>query len=168
MNRLFALLSMLFVTSLLSARTADSLVFHLWPNGAPESNGLAGPEVQLEGGRVTNVTDATLTVYPGYYPNGTAIIACPGGGYVRLAMSHEGYDMAEWMNKMGITFAVLKYRMPNGHAGVPLADAMQAMRIMRQHAAEWGVPAELLSTPMEATDGDLKTILSGTSNPQPN
>ena len=139
MNRLFALLSMIFVTSLLSARTADSLVFHLWPNGAPESNGLAGPEVQPDGGRVTNVTDATLTVYPGYYPNGTAIIACPGGGYVRLAMSHEGYDMAEWMNKMGITFAVLKYRMPNGHAGVPLADAMQAMRIMRQHAAEWGV-----------------------------
>ena len=143
MNRLFALWSMIFVTSLLSARTADSLVFHLWPNGAPESNGLTGPEVQLEGGRVANVTDATLTVYPGYYPNGTAIIACPGGGYVRLAMSHEGYDMAEWMNKMGMTFAVLKYRMPNGHAGVPLADAMQAMRIMRQHAAEWGVPAEL-------------------------
>ena len=62
MNRLFALLSMFFVTSLLSARTADSLVFHLWPNGTPESNGLTGPEVQLEGGRVANVTDATLTV----------------------------------------------------------------------------------------------------------
>jgi acetyl esterase/lipase len=54
-------------------------------------------------------------------------------------MSHEGHDMAAWMNTMGITYVVLKYRMPNGHNEVPLSDAEQAIRLVRQHAAEWGV-----------------------------
>lgn len=122
-----------------AAQAADSLVFKLWPNGAPEANGLSGPEQTLAGGRVANVSEPTLTVYKSFYPNGLAIIACPGGGYVRLAMNHEGRDMAKWMTQMGVTYGVLKYRMPNGHPAVPLDDAMQAMRIMKTHAAEWGV-----------------------------
>ena len=120
-------------------QAADSLVFKLWPNGAPESNGLTGPEQVVSGDRVSNVSEPTLTVYKSFYPNGLAIIACPGGGYVRLAMNHEGHDMSKWMTQMGVTYAVLKYRMPNGHHNVPLADAMQAMRIMKEHASEWGV-----------------------------
>lgn len=122
-----------------AASAADSLVFRLWPNGAPESNGITTPEVQMEAGRVGNVSDPVLIVYPCLYPNGTAVIMCPGGGYYRLAMAHEGTDMAQWFNRQSITYAVLKYRMPNGHANVPLSDAMQAMRIMRSHATDWGV-----------------------------
>lgn len=122
-----------------AVNAADSLVFKLWPNGAPESNGITTPEIKMEGGRVANISDPELIVFPGFYPNGTAVIMCPGGGYYRLAMAHEGTDMAQWFNRRGITYAVLKYRMPNGHPNVPLADAMQAMRIMRSHAAEWGV-----------------------------
>ncbi|MCI6618847.1 MAG: alpha/beta hydrolase, partial [Prevotella sp.] len=122
-----------------AAEAADSLVFKLWPNGAPEANGLSGPEQIVAGDRVTNVSEPTLTVYKSFYPNGLAIIACPGGGYVRLAMNHEGHDMAKWMTQMGVTYGVLKYRMPNGHPAVPLDDAMQAMRIMKAHASEWGV-----------------------------
>lgn len=133
---------LLFTLTLLStfaANAADSLVFRLWPNGAPESNGITTPEVPMEAGRVANISDPQLIVYPGFYPNGTAVIMCPGGGYYRLAMAHEGTDMAQWFNRRGITYAVLKYRMPNFHPNVPLADAMQAMLIMRSHAAEWGV-----------------------------
>jgi PelA/Pel-15E family pectate lyase len=117
----------------------DSLVIRLWPDGAPHSNGLSGPETDLGNGRIGNVSDPTLIVYRGFYPNGMAIINCPGGGYRRLAMYHEGYDMAEYMNKMGVTYAVLKYRMPNGHTEVPLEDIKQAMRIMKKYASEWGV-----------------------------
>ena len=62
---------------------------------------------------------------------------CPGGGYTRLAMEHEGHDMAQWFNTQGITYAVLKYRMPNGHSDIPLSDAHQAIRLMREHAKEW-------------------------------
>ena len=71
--------------------------------------------------------------------NGMAIVACPGGGYSHLAMAHEGKSMADWFNSQGITYAVLRYRMPNGHNEVPLSDSQQALRIMRQHAQEWNV-----------------------------
>ena len=81
--------------------------------------------------------EATLTVYPAARPNGQAIVACPGGAYCFLAMNHEGHDMAAWMNAQGITYAVLKYRLPNGQHDVPLSDVHQAMRLMREHATEW-------------------------------
>lgn len=55
---------------------------------------------------------------------------CPGGGYVKLCIDYEGYDMAKWFAANGITAAVLKYRMPNGHPEVPLEDVEQALRIM--------------------------------------
>lgn len=121
------------------AQQQQKIIINLWPNGAPTSNGLTGPEQQLENGRVGNITDPTLTVYPAKKGNGMAIITCPGGAYIRLAMNHEGYDMADWFNAQGITYAVLKYRMPNGHPEVPLNDVQQAIKLMRQHAAEWGV-----------------------------
>lgn len=117
----------------------QKIIIRLWPNGAPTNSGLSGPEQQLENGRVGNITDPTLTVYPAKKGNGMAIITCPGGAYIRLAMNHEGYDMADWFNAQGITYAVLKYRMPNGHPEVPLDDVQQAIKLMRQHAAEWGV-----------------------------
>lgn len=117
----------------------NPIVIDVWPNGAPNSNGLSGDEVWMDdGARVSNVTKPTLTVFPAKNPNGLAIVVCPGGGYVRLAMDHEGLDMADWMNNQGITYAVLKYRMPNGHHDVPLSDALEAIRIMKAHAKEWG------------------------------
>lgn len=111
----------------------------LWPDGAPNSNGITETEKVLQNGIVGNVTQPLLTVYFPEKSNGKAIVACPGGGYACVALGHEGHDMASWFNKMGITFAVLKYRMPNGHYDVPLSDAQQAIRIMRQHADEWNL-----------------------------
>ncbi|MEL5892551.1 alpha/beta hydrolase [Bacteroides sp. GD17] len=131
------ILSFLFVTTMLSAQKPVELL--LWPNGAPNSNGLTGTEEDLNGGRVANVVNPSITVYPAEKPNGMAIIMCPGGGYARLAMNHEGHDMAPWFNTQGITYVVLKYRMPNGNYEVPLSDAEQAIRLVREHAAEWGV-----------------------------
>ncbi len=64
---------------------------------------------------------------------------CPGGGYVRLSMANEGHRMADWFNAQGITYAVLKYRMPNGYHDVPVSDALEAIRIVRAHADEWGI-----------------------------
>lgn len=116
----------------------------LWPNGAPKENGLTGPEQPLENGRVANISRATLYIYPAPTPNAPAIIACPGGGYRRLAMNHEGHDMATWFNKQGITYAVLKYRMPNGDITIPISDALKAIRTLRERAAEWNIdPAKV-------------------------
>ena len=130
-------LSLLFATTMLSAQKPVELP--LWPDGAPNTNGLTGNQEDLEGGRVANVVNPSITVYRPAKPNGMAVIMCPGGGYGRLAMDHEGHNMAAWFTTQGITYAVLKYRMPNGHNEVPLSDSQQALRIMRQHAQEWNV-----------------------------
>ena len=126
-----------FLTTMLYAQNPIELP--LWPDGAPNTNGLTGTQEDLNGGLVANVVTPSITVYRHSCPNGMAIIMCPGGGYARLAMAHEGYDMAPWLNAQGITYIVLKYRMPNGHREVPLSDAEQAIRLVRQHAAEWNV-----------------------------
>lgn len=126
-----------FITTMLYAQNPIELP--LWPDGAPNTNGLTGTQEDLNGGLVANVVTSSITVYRPSCPNGMAIIMCPGGGYARLAMAHEGYDMAPWLNAQGITYIVLKYRMPNGHREVPLSDAEQAIRLVRQHAAEWNV-----------------------------
>lgn len=128
-------LSMLLISSVLLAQ--KPIEIKLWPNGAPNSNGITSAEKQIDASRVSDVTEPTITIYPASKPNGLAIVACPGGGYVRLATAHEGHDMAAWFNAQGITYAVLKYRMPNTHHDVPLSDALQAIRIMKQHAGEW-------------------------------
>ena len=131
------LMSLLAISTALSAQKPVEL--ELWPDGAPNSNGITTPEQKLENNRISNVSEPTLTVYPAAKPNGLAVVACPGGGYIRLAMNHEGHDMADWFNAQGITYAVLKYRMPNGHHDVPLSDAHQAIRLMREHANEWHI-----------------------------
>ena len=117
----------------------QKIEFQLWPNGAPNTNGIEAAETEVRANRPVNVTSPTLTVYLPKKNKGKAIVACPGGGYVHLAMDHEGHDMASRFNAQGIVYAVLKYRMPNEHDDVPLSDALQAIRIMREHSQEWGI-----------------------------
>lgn len=153
----FFILSFLLVTTILSAQKPIELP--LWPNGAPNSNELNGEEQSSEGW-VSNVTEPFIKVFPAEKPNGMAIIMCPGGGYGGLAISHEGYDMAPWFNTQGITYVVLKYRMPNGHYEVPLSDAEQAIRLVRQHAAEWGVNPQRVGIMGASAGGHLAASLA--------
>lgn len=156
----------LFVTAMLSAfvipttSAQEPVELLLWENCAPNSNGLTGMEEDLEGGRVANVVNPSIKVYPAGHPTGMAIIMCPGGGYARLAMNHEGHDMAAWFNAQGITYVVLKYRMPNGHDEVPLSDAGQAIRLVRRHAAEWGVNPKRVGIMGASAGGHLAASLA--------
>ena len=76
---------------------------------------------------------ARLTIYhPAVDSLSVAIVMCPGGGYDHLAVTHEGHDMAPWMNSLGITYAVLEYRLPRRQSLVPLTDAEEAVRTMRR------------------------------------
>ncbi len=120
---------------------AQDFKLKVWPNGAPDSNGITQPEEIFDGKRVRNVSEAEIYVYlPKMGVNkGAAIVICPGGGYGMEAMDHEGYDMAEWLALQGVAGIVLKYRLPNGHDQIPLEDAQRAIRIVRQKAAEWGI-----------------------------
>ena len=70
---------------------------------------------------------------------GQAVVICPGGAYLGVAYTHEGIQVAQWMNERGITALMLRYRMPNGHHDIPLHDARTAIALLRDHAAEWGI-----------------------------
>lgn len=128
----------------------------LWPKGAPGETGGIGPEqVAPPRGeqsvmRVTNVTEPLITLYrpPGGKNTGTAVVICPGGGYNILAYDKEGTEVAEWLNSAGVTGVVLKYRVPRRKGDefprLPLQDAQRAIRLVRRHAAEWGIdPARI-------------------------
>lgn len=113
-------------------------VFHLWPDGAPNTNEVTEPE-EYNGRFAINITDPVLTVFVPEHCNGLAIITCPGGSYCQVWQGTEGLNLADWYNQQGIVYAVLKYRLPNGgHKDVPLSDVHQAMKIMKDHQAEYG------------------------------
>jgi len=133
-------------TPLLHAQTQS--VIPLYEGAVPNARPSNEQEVvvtQANGSiRVSNVLQPTLTIFQPARPNGTAVIICPGGGYARLAMDHEGYDVARRLNEWGITAFVLKYRLPNAKtqlnkATAPLLDVQQALRLVRQRSQEFGI-----------------------------
>ena len=154
MKRILTLALLLLVAGYAVAQPKP-IEIDLWPNGAPKENGLTGPEQPLENGRVANISRATLYIYPAPTKNAPAIISCPGGGYRRLAMNHEGHDMATWFNKQGITYAVLKYRMPNGDIAIPISDALQAVRTLRERADEWNIDPQKVGIMGASAGGNL-------------
>lgn len=96
--------------------------------------------------RISRVSQPTLTVYmpPKDKANGSAVIICPGGGYARLAIQHEGYDVAKLMSEWGVTAFVLKYRLPDDsimhHKEIgPLQDAQRAIQWVRMHAKDYNI-----------------------------
>lgn len=105
-----------------------------------DTNGLTGPETINEKGILRNVSDlARVDLYFPKKPNGQMVVVCPGGGYVKLSTYGEGQHVADWMLSKGITVAVVKHRLPNGHWTVPLEDVHNAFRYCRAHAEEWKV-----------------------------
>ena len=109
---------------------AEPLEISLWNGNPPSDNGLRGEET-YNGTYYANVTQAALFVFQPETPNGLAILACPGGSYNTLWTNHELTDLAEWFTSRGVVFAMLKYRLPNGHPTIPLEDVQQAMKLMR-------------------------------------
>lgn len=136
-KRVFCISAIVVMCLSVMAQTPTEVI-NLWPDGAPEDNGLTGPERDL-GNHVSNVTRPTLTIWAAQEPNGLAVLACPGGGYVDVWNGTEGNNMAEWYNSLGITLAVLKYRLPNSHYKVPLDDLYEAMRILKLDADKYGI-----------------------------
>lgn len=120
----------------------------LWPDRVPFAlpNDLEERIVEGNITRLHDVTVPSLTVYmpPEDKASGAAVIICPGGGYQILAIDHEGYDVAQWVNEQGIAAFVLKYRLPNDEAMEqkeigPILDLQQAIRTVRRQAPEWGI-----------------------------
>lgn len=149
-------LVVLFLALATAAVAADPIVVTLWPGPAPGDAGLTASEKEriypskIVGPTklVTNVTQPTITVLrpPAGMNTGTAMIICPGGGYWDLFWELEGEEVAAWLNSVGITGVILKYRVPRradepkGEPPPgPLLDAQRAVSVVRSRAAEWGI-----------------------------
>ena len=139
MKKFIALASVILLQTGL-IQSAEPVCYPLWNNGAPTSNGIpADKEENSNPDWITFVSEPTVTVYPSDNPNGMALLMCPGGGYYGVSFKHEGSDMAKDLNDAGITLAVLKYRVPNGHNEIPSDDARRALDIIKAHATEYGI-----------------------------
>jgi len=125
----------------------------LWPGKAPGETKDIGPEVynepkagQIDVKRLANVSKPQLLVYPAPKgkANGTAVIVAPGGGYSILAFEHEGTQTCEWLNSLGVTAFLLKYRVPKRAMQMPdnlaaIQDAQRAVSMVRSRAGEWNL-----------------------------
>ena len=136
---------LLFALMLSSAICAQDYHVVLWDNTtAPTSNGLSGDEVESKPGQWKNTQTAEMWIYKaGDNATGQALVFFPGGGYSSLSVGN-GHKEAQWFARNGITAAVVKYRLPNGHSEVPRNDADEALRVMRSMAAELNIdPAKV-------------------------
>ena len=161
----------------LLAQPADAPVLPLYPGAVPDSQPSAVQEtrITLPNGqvRIATVVQPTLTVFlpPRGKANGTAVIICPGGGYVRLSMDHEGYDVARRLNAMGVAAFVLKYRLPDAAsqptpAIAPLLGAQQALRLVREQASKYHLNPERIGLMGFSAGGHL-AAMAGTHFARP-
>src|ERR1035437_2775351 len=113
----------------------------LYKDGPKESNGIIDPEAKDKNDFVTNITDARIYAFiaPKDIASGAAVLICPGGGYHGISVEKEGYEIASWFNKLGISAFVLYYRMPNEHYEIPLKDAQTALLIIHERSTEWNI-----------------------------
>ena len=151
---------------------AQTEIINLWPEGKVpnfKTSSVEEKSVTDANGilRISGVTVPTITAYiaPKEKATGAAVMICPGGGYGILAASHEGSDFAKWFNERGISAFVLKYRLPNEKAmthqhEVPLMDAMQAMKLIRQHAGKWNIDLNKIGVMGFSAGGHLAATLS--------
>jgi acetyl esterase/lipase len=148
----------------------------VWPHGAPgaQPNPAAEadtttPKDRVVAGRrvirIGNVTTPTLTLYtPSGKSTGAAVVVFPGGGYRILAIDLEGTEVCDWLNSIGITCVLLKYRVPDTgpypKSAAALQDAQRALGIVRAHAAEWNIDAHRIGVLGFSAGGHLAAALS--------
>jgi acetyl esterase/lipase len=122
----------------------------------------------IAGGRIIKITDVsvpTLAVFkPSHANTGAAVLVFPGGGYSILAYDLEGTEVCSWLNSIGVTCVLVKYRVPiQGHYPEKLADledAQRAMRLTREHAAEWKIDPHRIGVLGFSAGAHLAVVLS--------
>ena len=163
--------------SLVILSAAEPAALPLWPGPAPGEKGGLPPEGdttkptdQLIAGkrliRLGNVSQPTIAVYrpAPEKDTGTAVIVCPGGGYHILAMDLEGTEVCEWLQSIGVTGVLLKYRVPKREGlerhAAPLEDAQRAVGVVRHRAAEWGIRPDRIGVLGFSAGAHLAAVVS--------
>src|SRR5690554_34918 len=147
--QIFKIKTLLLIMALPLSLSAQVQTMPLYDEVPPFSRMLLEKDEIGEGGRVTKVAVPELTIYSPQEAdaNQMAILVCPGGGYGLLAIQHEGHDIGRWYSERGYLVAVLKYRLPQEDLvdqswEVPLNDARQGIRKLRENAEKWNIDPE--------------------------
>lgn len=145
------ILSILLLGAAFSQTMAQNTPINLWENGAPNAKGNAPEDIP------------TITPFPApkETATGAAVLVCPGGGYARLSDVKEGSKVAEWLNSLGISAFVLKYRLgPKYNQPNQLLDAARALRMIRARAKEWNLDEKRIGVLGFSAGGHLASTLS--------
>ena len=156
-------LLILFLVISYASYSQDNETIYLWPDKAQAEG--STPTVLPDRGdgviRITDVSQPALIVFltPEERNSGAAAIVCPGGAFRHLSLNKEGYEVADWLNSIGISAFVLQYSVPDKHdqAG---KDIQRAMRIVRSRADEWGINQKKLGVIGFSAGGNLSARVS--------
>jgi acetyl esterase/lipase len=146
----------------------------LWNSAAPGTENVKLEEKIFERSASSDAIDRAVngitkpSIIPMFPPkdkvNGTAVLICPGGAYQRIVLDKEGIDIGKWLNSIGVTVFILKYRLPGeGHmhqSNVPLQDAQRAMRIIRKNAAQWNLDVHKIGIAGFSAGGHVAATLA--------
>ena len=151
----------------------------MWPGTAPGSEGVKLTETVQElstnpavhDRHITHVSKPSITPFLAEHPNGAAVMIMPGGAYSLLAFDLEGTDIAKWLNSIGVSAFVVKYRLPVDYSQtwIALADAQRATRQVRNSAAACGIDPKRIGVIGFSAGGNnasqLETRPSATTTP---
>ncbi|MEO8427460.1 MAG: alpha/beta hydrolase [Verrucomicrobiota bacterium] len=160
-----------------SFASEPSSIIELWPKGVPAEKGDIGEERDMTKPtdgliagkpviRLGNVSKPTISIYrpPADRATGSAVVVCPGGGYHILAMDLEGTEVCDWLNSIGVTAVLLKYRVPERTGSekhvAALQDAQRALGLVRHRAKEFGIDPQRIGTLGFSAGGHLSAALS--------
>ena len=166
--------SKLTLTLLLVITTSTSAAdkIYVWPDLAPgESSNAEGTAQPLRKNeippvtRITNIRRPAIDVFLANKPNGTAILVLPGGGFAKVVPDKEGSEASPWLNKLGISVFVLRYRTNEAAAMTeagwirPIQDAQRSLRLIRSNADKWKIDASKVGVLGFSAGGQVASIL---------
>lgn len=156
-RRLLGILTFLCSSAAISAQSTIDI--DLWSDGLPNTNGIDTTQ-PYDDSKQNFKPSIRVSLPPRNLANGMAVICCPGGAYSHLAIDHEGYDWAPFFNERGFAFITLKYRMPHAHPEVPQSDIAEAFRVVRSHAADWGLRPDHVGVMGSSAGGHLASTFA--------
>jgi acetyl esterase/lipase len=161
MKKIIALIFM--ITSI---STKSQTIIPLYNGNIPNYISSPKQEINYGNGRIAGIAIPQIIIFLPQKPDSakSAVIICPGGGYARLAIEHEGYEVARTLNAHGIAAFILKYRIPNdsfmtNKQIVPLQDAERAIQLIREKAVEWNVNQNKIGIMGFSAGGHLASTL---------
>lgn len=164
MKKIFLFMFSIF-SAFMSQAQQPAFDIDLWQNGLPNSNGI--DKTQPFDDSKQNFKPSIRVFLPdAAKATGQAVVCCPGGGYSHLATDHEGYAWAPFFNERGIALIVLKYRMPHANADVPISDAKEALRVVRENAQKWNIDPRKVGIMGSSAGGHLASTVATHSDAQ--